>query len=139
MTVQVRFVIQTASAVTWRTGNMSVTLAVALLCLVLFCLLMFLWVHVVLPKINVNKIVNTELTDSLAEKIFCVLATGFLALFMLLFYITDNVLLMVISQLITIKLMTGFEYYLRWVEESNNKHLWRRFILSLFFYIIPKK
>lgn len=125
----------------WETGNMITELAVALLCLVFFYLLILLLAHVVLPKIDVIKPTNTKLTDEISEKVYCVSIVLFLALFILLYAVTGNPLWMLMSQLMTVKLMTGYDHYNQWVDESKcNNHEWQRFILCLVFYIIqPNK
>lgn len=124
---------------------MNVNLVIALLCLVLICLLFFLWTEVVLPKLSVMKLANInvthiKLTDELAEKVFVVAIIFFLAVFMLLYHIIGDLVLMLLSQLMTLKLLTGFEHYKQWLEESKaHTHQWKLYILYLLFYIFKKK
>ncbi len=70
-------------AAAWRRSDDMSNLSLSLLALFVFCLLMFAFVHIALPKINIIKLVNTELNDKSSEKIFIVAILFFFLVFIL--------------------------------------------------------
>jgi len=119
-------------------GNMSY-LNWALIVLLIFTASLFVFVHILLPKININKMLNLKLTDKLAEKILIRVLVISFSLFMIMFFMTGEIFYILLSQLMTLKISRGFSLYQNWLAEQNNIHSRKLLFLYLLFYIIKPK
>jgi len=120
-------------------GDMS-NLALALIALFVFCLLMFAFVHIALPRINIIKLTNIKLHDKLAEKVFIIALISFFILFIGIFLATNGDLFFILlSQLMTLKIAKGFDLYKNYLEVPGNTHSWKELFLYLLFYIVKPK
>ncbi len=115
-------------------------LSLALIALFVFCLLMFAFVHIALPKINIIKLSNTKLNDKLAEKVFIIALISFFVFFIGIFLTTNGDLFFIlVSQLMTLKISKGFGLYQDWLAEPKNTHNWKQLFLYMLFYIVKPK
>jgi len=119
-------------------GDMS-NLSLALIAVLVFCLLMFVFVHILVPKINIPKLKNKKLNDKLAEKIFIRVLIVCFSIFMFIFFITNDLFYILLSQLMTLKISRGFTLYQNWLAEPDNSHSWKHLFLCLLFYIVKPK
>lgn len=124
-------------ALIWMITDMS-NLSLALIALFIFCLLMFVFVHTLILKINIIKLANTELNDKLVLKTSIVAILFFFLVFMLLFLITNDRFFILLSQLMTLKIYSGFNLYTSWREDQNSHDL-KQLLLCLLFYIVKPK
>lgn len=106
--------------------------------LFVFCLLMFAYVRIALPKFNLTKLINTKLNDALAEKTFIVAIVFSFVLFMGIYLITKNLFFILLSQLMTIKISRGFNLYKNWLAEKN-AHNWKQLFIHLLFNVLKSK
>ncbi len=112
----------------------------ALITLFVFCLLMFAFVHVALPRIKIIKLTSTKLSYKLAEKVFIIALISFFIFFIGIFLATNNDLFFILlSQLMTLKISKGFGLYQDWLAEPKNTHNWKQLFLYMLFYIVKPK
>lgn len=126
-----------ALALTWTNTDMS-NLNLALIALFVFCLLMFAFVQVALPKINIIKLKNIKLNDKLADEVFIRVLIACFSIFMLIFFISNDLFYILLSQLMTLKISRGFTLYQKWLADQNS-HNWKHLFLCLLFYIVKPK
>jgi hypothetical protein len=119
-------------------GDMSY-LSWALIVLLIFTASLFVFVHILLPKININKIFNLKLTDDLAEKTLIRVLIASFSIFMIVFFLTGDLFFILLSQLMTLKISHGFSLYQNWLAEKNNKHSRKQLFLCMLFYIVKPK
>jgi len=119
-------------------GDMSY-LSWALIVLLIFTGSLFVFVHILLPKININKIFNLKLTDYLAEKTLIRVLIASFSIFMIVFFLTGDLFFILLSQLMTLKISRGFSMYQDWLAEPNHTHNWKQLLLYLLFYIVKPK
>ncbi len=122
----------------WTNGDMSY-LNWALIVLLLFTASLFVFVYILLPKININEMFKLKLTDELAEKIFIRVLVASFSIFMIVFFLTGDLFFILLSQLMTLKISHGFSLYQNWQAEKNNKHSRKQLFLYMLFYIVKPK